>query len=402
MFEIIILIILLFLSAFFSGSETAFFNLRTYRDIPEKIDVMLQNSRKLLVTILLGNTLVNVAIGSIMAHITYSYTQDNTFLLIEVVFVSLVIIIFGELLPKTIAIRMSEKIALLVYLPIKTMMKVLTPLTWLFHQISELVIRILPIQVEKVFDSDEELEMLAEVGEEEGTLDEEESDMLRSIIKFDDKTVKEIMTPRVDMVALPTSSSIDDVMDCVAEKYYSKIPIFKSNIDDIKGVVYAKDLAPYLIGSRPHIDMVSISRQAYFVPESKPIDDLLNEFRKMRMSIAIVVDEWGGTSGMITLEDIVEEVIGEIRDPYDIEIEPIVKLKDNNYIIDGKIAIYDLEDEFDIKFPEEREYDTLAGFILDELEDIPKAGESVSFGDMRFIVREVDGNRILKVEMVRL
>ena len=402
MSEIIILILLLFLSAFFSGSETAFFNLRTYRDIPEKIDAMLQNSRKLLVTILLGNTLVNVAIGSIMAHITYSYTQDNTFLLIEVIVVSLVIIIFGELLPKTIAIRMSEKIALLVYLPIKIIMKVLTPLTWLFHQISELVIKILPIQVEKVFDSDEELEMLAEVGEEEGTLDEEESDMLRSIIKFDDKTVKEIMTPRVDMVALPTSSSIDDLMDCVAEKYYSKIPIFKSNIDDIKGVVYAKDLAPYLIGSRPHIDMVSISRQAYFVPESKPIDDLLNEFRKMRMSIAIVVDEWGGTSGMITLEDIVEEVIGEIRDPYDIEIEPIVKLKDNNYIIDGKIAIYDLEDEFDIKFPEEREYDTLAGFILDELEDIPKAGESVSFGDMRFIVREVDGNRILKVEMVKL
>ena len=122
----------------------------------------------------------------------------------------------------------------------------------------------------------------------------------------------------------------------------------------------------------------------------------------MRMSIAIVVDEWGGTSGMITLEDIVEEVIGEIRDPYDIEIEPIVKLKDNNYIIDGKIAIYDLEDEFDIKFPEEREYDTLAGFILDELEDIPRSGESVSFHNIRFIVREIDGNRILKVEMIKL
>ena len=401
MLEVLALIILLLMSAFFSGSETAFFNLRTYRDIPEKIDKMLQNSRKLLVTILLGNTLVNVAIGSIMAHITYNYTQNNKALLVEVVAVSLVVILFGELIPKTIAIRKSERIALLVYFPIKVIMIVLTPLTWLFHQISELVIRILPIKVEKVFDSDEELEMLAEVGEEEGTLDEEESDMLRSIIKFDDKTVKEIMTPRVDMIALPTSSSIDDVMDCVAEKYYSKIPIFKSNIDDIKGVVYAKDLAPYLIGSRPNIDMLSISREAYFVPESKPIDELLKEFRKMRTSIAIVVDEWGGTSGMITLEDIVEEVIGEIRDPYDMEIEPIVKLKGDGYIIDGKIAIYDLEDEFDIKFPEEREYDTLAGFILDELEDIPKAGESVSFGDIRFIVREIDGNRILKVEMVK-
>ena len=207
------------------------------------------------------------------------------------------------------------------------------------------------------------------------------------------------MTPRVDMSALASSSSIDNAMDLISKKQFSKIPLYKDNIDEISGVVYAKDLAPYLIGSRPNINLQSISREAYFVPEQKPIDDLLNDFKEKKISLAVVVDEWGGTSGLVTLEDIVEEVMGEIRDPYDIEKSPVSKHNDGSYIVDGKISIYDLEEETDIEFPEERDYDTLAGFILDTLTDIPQIGEYVEFQNREFTVQTVENNRIGKVKI---
>ena len=257
-------------------------------------------------------------------------------------------------------------------------------------------------KTEKEFDTEEELEILADLGEEEGGLDEEESDMIRSIIKFDDKTVREIMTPRVDMSALPSSSSIDNAMDLISKKQFSKIPLYKGNIDEISGVVYAKDLAPYLIGSRPNINLQSISREAYFVPEQKPIDDLLNDFKEKKISLAVVVDEWGGTSGLVTLEDIVEEVMGEIRDPYDIEKSPVSKHNDGSYIVDGKISIYDLEEEIEgMSFPEERDYDTLGGLILDKLEDIPKEGETITHDNWTIKVLDLDGNRITKVQITK-
>ena len=225
---------------------------------------------------------------------------------------------------------------------------------------------------EKPFDTEEELEILAELGEEGGGLDEEESEMIKSIIKFDDKTVREIMTPRVDIHGLSTTSTLDDVMDLIAKKQFSKIPIYKDTIDEIVCILYAKDVVPYLLGSRDGINLTSISRDAYFVPEQKPIDDLLSDFKKKKTSLAIVVDEWGGTSGLVTLEDIVEEVMGEIRDPFDIEKIPIEKTEEGSFIVDGKISIYDLEEEIeDINFPEKRDYDTLGGLILDRLENIP-------------------------------
>ena len=206
---------------------------------------------------------------------------------------------------------------------------------------------------EKIFDSEEELKILAELGEEEGTLQEEESEIIQSIFDFKDKNVREIMKPRVDMVAIDSNSTIDDVMDLISNKQYSKIPIYKENIDKITGIIYAKDLLPYLMGSRPNIPIIKLARTPFFVPETKEIDDLMEDFKNKKMNIAIAVDEWGGTSGLITLEDIVEEVLGEIQDPYDTDKSLIVKQKDNSMIIDGKITIYDLEEEIEIDFPED-------------------------------------------------
>ena len=389
------------MSAFFSGTETAYFNLKPHReDIPSKLKDLLANPRRLLVSILTGNTIINVAIGSLAAIITYRLSPNNQNLIfIQVIVVSVVLIIFGEILPKTIAIRSSKKFANFVYYPLRFFMIFLHPLTLLLNGINKFVLKLIPKE-EKPFDTEEELEILAELGEEKGSLEEEESDMIRSIIKFDDKTVREIMTPRVDMLALPSNSSIDDAMDLISKKQFSKIPLYKENIDEITGVVYAKDLVPYLIGSRPTINLQSISREVYFVPEQKPIDDLLSDFKEKKISLSVVVDEWGGTSGLVTLEDIVEEVMGEIRDPYDIEKSPVSRNDDGSYIVDGKISIYDLEEEIEgMSFPEERDYDTLGGLILDSLEDIPKEGETIIHSDWEITVLDLDGNRIINVQI---
>ena len=401
---IIFFILLIVLSAFFSGTETAYFNLKTHRDdVPSKLKDLLDNPRRLLVSILTGNTIVNVGIGSLAAIITYRLSPDNqNLMLLQVIIVSIVLIIFGEILPKTIAMRSSSQFANIVYYPLRVFMILLHPVTLILNGINKFVLKLIPKE-EKSFDTEEELEILAELGEEKGSLDEEESDMIRSIIKFDDKTVREIMTPRVDILSLPSDASIDDAMDLIAKKQFSKIPLYKDNIDEITGIIYAKDLVPYLIGSRPNVKLQSISRNVYFVPEQKPIDDLLNDFKEKKISLAVVVDEWGGTSGMVTLEDIVEEVMGEIRDPYDLEKSPVSQINDQNFIVDGKISIYDLEEEIEgMSFPEDRDYDTLGGLILDNLEDIPKQGQSVVHDEWMIKVLDLDGNRITKVQITKI
>jgi gliding motility-associated protein GldE len=402
---ILIFIGLILLSAFFSGAETAYFNVKTHREnVSEKVLSLLNDPRKLLVSLLAGNTFVNIAIASLAAYLTHEYAQENQWsetvlILIEVLIVSVVVLIFGEIFPKLFAIRNSEKFAEKVYLPLKFIILILSPITVVFHGISKLITKLLPIQKEKIFDSEEELKILTELGEEAGTLQEEESDMIQSIFEFNEKNVREIMTPRVDMVALDSTASIDEVMDMVTDKQFSKIPVFKENVDNIRGIIYAKDLLPYLTGSRPNIPLTSISRVPFFVPETKLIDDLMKDFRSKKTNVAIVVDEWGGTSGLITLEDIVEEVLGEIRDPYDKEESPIVPQKDNTFIVDAKISIYDYEEEFEIEFPEDREYDTLAGYIFDTIGDIPKVEQKTQFLNHQFTVKKLDGNRIGKVHV---
>jgi len=400
---IIPFILLLLLSAFFSSSETAYFNLRKHRgNFSDKVKDIINEPEKLLVTILTGNTFVNIAIASLAAVITHKmFDKSSIAILFEVLVVSVVILIFGEILPKVIALRNSEKLAELFKLPIKILLFLFSPFVYL----SNIIIKIptlIPMNKEKIFDSEEELKILTEIGEKEGTLQEEESDIIQSIFNFKDKNVREIMMPRVDMVAIDSSSSIDDVMDLISVKQFSKIPVYKENIDNIVGIIYAKDILPYLTGSRPNISIIKLARIPFFVPETKEIDELMKDFKHKKMNIAIVVDEWGGTSGLITLEDIVEEVLGEIQDPYDTDGSLIFKQKDNSMIIDGKITIYDLQEEIEIDFPEDREYDTLAGFILDSIGDIPIIEQSINYQGYEITVKSIDGNRIDKVHLNKI
>ena len=323
-------------------------------------------------------------------------------MLIEVIIITFLVLIFGEIIPKTYAIARSEKYSNFIAKPLDIILTTIYPIAFFFHKITDVIIKVLPINKEQTFDSEEELMMLAEVGEEEGTLDHEESDMIQSVLEFKNKLVKEILTPRVDVVSLDSSSSLDEAMDVIMNKKYSKIPVYKDTIDNIKGILYAKDIIPYLIGSRPEIDLLKLTREPYFIPETKPIDEVMQEFKIKKTNIAVVVDEWGGTSGILTLEDIVEEVTGELRDPFDKEEYEIINNKDGTSIVDGSIHIYDIEENFEIEFPDDRDYDTLAGFILDDIGDIPSEGEKVVLYDYQFKVLKVISNRIDKIEVQKV
>ena len=407
---IVILITLILLSAFFSSLETALFHLKPHSEVNNSVKSLLKNPKRLLASLLTGNTIVNIGLGSLAASYTLILYNNNNFpsnislsfaLMLEVITITIILLIFGEVIPKTYAISKPERLANLFSRLLSLILKLIYPITFLFYQITKLVIRVLPINKEQIFDSEEELIMLAEVGEEDGTLDQEESDMIQSVFEFKNKLVKEILTPRVDLVSLDSNQSLDDAMDTIMRDKFSKIPVYKHSIDNIKGILYAKDIIPYLSGSRPEIDLLKITREPYFIPETKPIDDLLKEFKTKKTNIAIAVDEWGGTSGIVTLEDIVEEVMGELRDPYDREEYEIIRKKDGNIITDGSIKIYDLEENLDVEFPDNREYDTLAGYILDVLGDIPNKGDEVTFKKFKFRVITLDANRIDKVEIIQ-
>ena len=309
---IFIFIILLFLSAFFSSSETAYFNLKKHEYTNKRVKKLLSSPRKLLTFLLIGNTLVNIAIGTIAANYTinilsvkYTNFSEQQLLLIEVIIVTMIVLVFGEVIPKSYAISKSKKVAKIFSFPIKIIMKLLSPISFIFYQLTVLILKVVPFKKEKMFDTEEELKMLTEIVEQQGTIEEVESEMIQSVFEFNDKLVKEILTPRVDVVALDSTSNLDIVMDTISQKKFSKIPIYQKNIDNIKGILYAKDIIPYLIGSRPNINLQKLSRTPFFIPETKPIDELLEDFKNKKTNIAVVVDEWGGTSGLITLEDVV-------------------------------------------------------------------------------------------------
>tara|TARA_Y100001968_G_scaffold143061_1_gene130729 strand:- start:982 stop:2232 length:1251 start_codon:yes stop_codon:yes gene_type:complete len=404
---IVLILILIFISGILSGSETAFFHIKSHRkNVSKNIKKLLKDPQKLLATFLTGNTIVNIALASISALITKNIASQYNYdlsiaILLQVLIITIIILIFGEIFPKIIAIRNSELFAKKSIYFIKILEFIFSPISLIFYSLTNFFLKIFKIKKEKIFDSEEELKILTDISQEQGTLQSEESEMIQSIFEFKDKTVHEIMVPRVDIIGISMDASIDLIMDTIKEQQFSKIPIFKESIDNIKGILYAKDLIPYLLGSRPKINLLSLSRETFFVPEQKKLDDLLLDFKEKRTNIAIVVDEWGGTSGLVTLEDVVEEVIGEIHDPFDKAESNILVTEDNSIVVDASISIYDLEEQTNIVFPEsdERDFDTLGGLILDLLGDIPKNNDSVEFQNRIYTVKNIVGNRINKVHI---
>jgi CBS domain containing-hemolysin-like protein len=250
----------------------------------------------------------------------------------------------------------------------------------------------------------EEITELVNLGHERGTIVEEEHGLINSIVNFRSVVVHEVMTPRVDIVSVSADTNFNEMIDIINKSGHSRIPVFKEDLDEIIGIIYSKDLLPFIknVNSRENFSLTKIVRKAMFIPRTKLISSLMHEFQEKKMHLAIVVDEYGGTAGLITLEDIIEEILGEIRDEYDKEENPITKLGDNKYIVLGKLSIDELSELLNTTFDENRNYETVGGMILNHAGQIPKEGFSFQLENYKFIVKEIQNKRINKVQIEKL
>ncbi len=404
--SLIILVFLLSLSALFSGSETALTSvnrIRIRRMIEEKVqgaerlDAILEHPSKFLAVILFMNNLVNIAAASLATVIATQYFKTFGAGIATGV-MTFLILIYGEITPKSFAIQNAERFALAVAFPIQILSSLLYPVVRVLISITNFFIRILggKILKEGPFVTEEEIKTMVEVGEEEGVIEEEEKEMIHSIFEFGDTIVREVMVPRPDMITAESTSPIKEILSLIMHEGHSRIPVYKKNLDNIIGIVYAKDILKYLGEGKLDVSLKSLVRPAYVIPETKKVNELLRELRKQKIHMAIVVDEYGTTVGLATIEDLLEEIVGEIFDEYDLEEAMIEKIDENTVRVDAKVGIDEVTELLGITFPE-FEGDTIGGFIFNLLGRIPSEGEKVPFENLLFTIEKVGGRRIRKI-----
>ncbi len=400
---IIFFIILLILSAFFSGSETAFLSLNRHqiKKIEEsnpyaasRIISVLSKPRQFLLTILTGNSLVNIAATSYATMIAVSYFGKNGIgVAICVMFV--LILVFGEVLPKTFSYICAEQIAKAMVGPITFLIKVLTPIRKLLYLITDRLINkfgfIAPKDRHEL--SEDELKSLISIGHREGVIKESEKDMIYGVFDFKDLYAKDIMTPRIDIKALDFDEPHDSSIASAKRFKHSRLPVYRDSLDNIVGITHAKDI---LLCT--DINIKDLLGSVYFVPESEKIHKLLSDLQKKSIQMAIVTDEYGATVGLVTMEDILEEIVGEIVDEYDKETELIVKLSENKYKINGMLRIEEANDRLGLKIESDK-IDTMGGFVTLLLQKIPSEREEIAHQNVTFKILKMDKNRIKEIEI---
>ncbi|MBN1931260.1 MAG: HlyC/CorC family transporter [Desulfobacterales bacterium] len=398
--EIIVLIVLLFLSAFFSSAETALFSISRTRAIhmaknKKKSDLLIKKMKddphRLLSTILIGNNLVNVGASALATSITIKMVAINAVGLsigLSTGIMTFLILVFGEVFPKSIATRNNILIAKLVIFPIYW-------LSLLFYPII-VILNFIPKMASKIKKTpsltEEELMTMVEVVEEEGEIKAQEKKLIYNIFEFDDTNASEIMTPRADMFTVGADQKLE--FNTLIESGFTRIPIIEGNLDNVIGIINIKDLFRHQVKSKEAPNIQKIMVKPYFIPENTKLDKLLQQFKKRKHHMAIVVDEHGGVAGLITLEDVLEELVGEISDETD-KIEPhIVKLKNKEWLVLGKSDIDEVNEKIGMNIPESKDYDTFSGYVLHKIERIPEEKEEIFIGNFAVIVKEMEGNRI--------
>lgn len=409
--EIVALIVAacaLMISAFISGSETAFFSLTQndvdsieQEDIKEKITALLGDPEKLLATILVTNNLVNVAIVILCNYVMTNMFVFNSEILdfiFQTVVLTFILLLFGEILPKLYSNNHNLKWAKFASSGLTSISKFFSPVTKVVTKSTSLVNKVVTKKSEDL--SLDDLSTALEITDvEEG----KEKNMLKEILKFGGKTVSEIMTPRVDISDVDWDCTFDEVLELIKTTGYSRMPVYLENQDNMKGVIYAKDLLPYLNKPNKDFDWHKLLRDPFFVPETRMIDDILEDFRKRKIHMAIVVDEYGGTQGLVTLEDVLEEIVGEINDEYDDDESFYTRLSNDTFLFQGKTQLNDFfrvtgidENEFgDV----EEDSETIAGLLLNIKHDFPKNKEIIEYGRCRFLVDDVTKHRINTVKV---
>jgi putative hemolysin len=313
-------------------------------------------------------------------------------------------IIFGEIVPKSIAVTYPERVALAIAMPMVFFDRLFAPPVWLVNALTRLILKPLGIQPQRLAPvvSEEELRVLVEAGEEQGVIEEQEKEMIQSIFEFAETIAREVMTPRVDMKCLPITATPQEAIELIRQTGHSRIPVYEGSVDNILGVLHAKDLLRLCEGASLKFSLREVIRPAYFVPESKRVVELLQELRRQRMHMAIVQDEYGGTAGLVTLEDLVEEIVGEIQDEYDVEQEePVQTLPDGSLLIDARMHLDDVSELLQTPL-ESEEFDTLGGFVFGLLGHQPQEGEVVTANGWQLRVHAVEGHRIRTVQAIPL
>lgn len=407
---LVLAVLALFVSGFVSGSEIAFFSLSPAQcdeleeegKRGERILSMLDKPERLLATILIANNLVNVTIVVLcnfaLGPVFEGMSEVWSFVL-QTVLLTFLILLFGEILPKLYANSNNLGWARMATGPLSGMVKLFYPLSSVLVKSSVIVNKVVPKRSDAVTADD--LTQALEIAEVDSKQDK---DILEGILKFGDTTASEVMTPRVDVTGLDVELTFPEVMKVVIESGFARLPVYEESMDDIKGVLYSRDLLPY-VGKAESADFKwqSLMREPYYVPESRMIDDLLEDFRTRRVHLAIVIDEFGGTQGIVTLEDVLEEIVGDIDDEYDEEEKTYRRLPDGSYVFEGKTL---LNDFFRVTGLDEEEYsqvtedcETLAGMLLGLKGDFPKEKESIVYGRCRFLVLSVRQHRIVNVRV---
>ena len=413
--QMLLLLVLIILSGVFSASETA---LTAFKSIELKkiekenhkkaavLKLWLKKPNEILTTILLGNNIVNILASSIATVLTGKIlaTKFGNYshpILITTFLMTTVILIFGEITPKILAKNFPDKISKIVIMPIYYLSIVSFPIIFILTLISKIITRSFGIKMatENVLITEAEIKSMVIVGEEEGILEKKEKEMIHGVFNFGESSVKDVMVPRINMFAIEGNKTLEEMWDIMLEKGYSRIPVYEEKIDNIIGVVYLKDLLNIAKENKLNKKIKEFVRKAYFVPDSKLLIELLQSFRTKKVHIAIAFDEYSGTVGMVTIEDLIEEIVGEIEDEFDNEEEKIIKKDENKYKIDPFLDIDEINKEIEINIPESEEYDTLGGFIYFKLGRVPEVKDEIKEGNIKITIKKIEKNRILEVEV---
>ncbi|MDO8670359.1 MAG: hemolysin family protein [Dehalococcoidia bacterium] len=367
----------------------------------QAIENLLAQPTTVLSTIVIVNSLAIIGVASLATYFSLRYLPSDWSVVIAVILTSLVVLVFCEIIPKTFAVQNPERSAMLVARPVQVLSWLFSPFVGLLALVTNSVLSLIGApRVQAPLVSEEELKIYVNSWEEQGIIEEEEKEMIDSIIEMEDTAIRELMVPRIDIVAVDIQTTLAEAVRVVIDRGYSRIPLYEESIDKIVGVVYAKDLLRFLIDNIAIKDLREVARPAHFVPETKKVDELLHELQQKRIHLAIVVDEYGGTAGLVTIEDLVEEIVGEIQDEYDTEEAEIEQVSDSEAILNSKASISELEDLFGICV-EADDFDTVGGFVYNQLGKIPSPGDQIHVDDLTLTVLSTVGRRIKKVRVVR-
>ena len=402
--QIIIMLACVVLSAYFSATETAFSSLNKTRlkTIAEKGNKKAQlalnlsdNYDKLISTILIGNNIVNILLAS-LGTVVFVNLYGDIGATISTAVVTVIVLIFGEISPKSIAKDCPERFAMFSSPMIKTLIFLFTPLNFLFSLWKKLISKVFNVQNDTKM-SQEELLMLVDEVEQDGSIDSDESDLLRNAIEFSDRKAEDILTHRVDIEAVSVDADKEEIAKVFSQTKFSRLPVYKDNIDNIIGVIHQKDF--YIGGGITQKPLEEIITSVLFVQESERLDDLLKMLQKHKTHVAVVLDEYGGTCGLVTMEDILEELVGEIWDEHDEIVEDYKQISDNHYIVDCTVNMEDFSEFFDVNI--ETESISLSGWVMEQLGKIPEKDDSFTFENLAVKVIQIDSHRVVKVDVIK-